>query len=338
MATKKYDRDGAIAYAKSWWNGHNSAFPDYDNDNNSNTSDCANFVSQCLREGGKVPEKFQTDNNSYDKWYFRSTSDRTPSWTGAQSLRLYVKYNTVGYPRLPATFLSSASGLQKGDLVFQLDKKDGASKNDRVAGHVAIVSRLVGSSIYVYAHSAAKNDQLWTPAAADTIFCKFDDYVDLGGGSSTTFPADVNQGSKKTGYISTANDPLTIRSGPGTNHGSVGTAAKGSTVEYYTTSLSTAWYYVVQGTLRGYGSAQYITQSSGGSSSLVGKTGKVVVNSAGLNIRTSANGPLASWKLYNGHRITVLEVSTAGGYTWYRLRDEQGRTNGWGRSDFITLD
>lgn len=70
----------------------------------------------------------------------------------------------------------------------------------------------------------------------------------------------------------------------------------------------------------------------------VGKTGTVVVNSAGLNVRSSPNGALLSYKLYNGERITVLEEETAGGYNWFRVQDEQGRTNGWVRSDFITLD
>ena len=62
------------------------------------------------------------------------------------------------------------------------------------------------------------------------------------------------------------------------------------------------------------------------------------MNSAGLNVRSSPNGALLSYKLYNGERITVLEEETAGGYNWFRVQDEQGRTNGWVRSDFITLD
>ena len=154
-------------------------------------------------------------------------------------------------------------------------------------------------------------------------------------GSGTGFPSDVDISSKQVGYIATQTDPLTIRSGPGTTFGSVGTAAKGSTVDYYTTSLSSQWFYVVQGSLRGYGSVQYIKPYGSGN---VGTTGTVVVNSAGLNIRTSPNGSLANYKLYNRHRITVLEEAYKDGYNWYRLLDELGRTSGWGRSDFIVLD
>ena len=64
----------------------------------------------------------------------------------------------------------------------------------------------------------------------------------------------------------------------------------------------------------------------------------VAVNASGLNVRSSANGSLLSYKLYNGEKVTILEVSTAGGYTWYRVQDSQNRTNGWVRSDFIAVD
>lgn len=39
------DRGGAVKYAEMWWNGFNPNYPYYG-------ADCANFVSQCLHEGG----------------------------------------------------------------------------------------------------------------------------------------------------------------------------------------------------------------------------------------------------------------------------------------------
>lgn len=182
MATQKYDRDGAVNYAARWWNGHNPQFPDYDNDGNSNTSDCANFVSQCLREGGKMPQKFTADTNAgYDTWYFRSVNDRTSSWTGAQSLRLFIKSNTVGYPRIGFSFLSNSQvgQLEKGDLVFALENKN-ASKPQRKATHVALVNYVSNGKIYVYAHSSPKNgSQAWGAALDDTILCKLADNIQL---------------------------------------------------------------------------------------------------------------------------------------------------------------
>lgn len=275
-----------------------------------------------------------TDRTDY-KWSATKTT-ASQAWRGVGSLRRHIKYGTVGqkcsYTSLAA---SDYSQLRKGDVVFKL-KEGYTSRNDDVT-HVGIVDYVSGSSISTYEHSP-KDHRVWPFSKAETVMYQLHSCEVTSGGSTSGFPSDVNQSSKKTGYIATSTDPLTIRSGPGTGYGSVGTAAKGSTVDYYTTSLSTAWYYVVQGSLKGYGSAQYILPSSGGSTGPVGKMGTVNVNSAGLNIRTSPNGSLASYKLYNGHRIKVLEVATAAGYTWYRLQDESGRTANWGRSDFIILD
>lgn len=64
-----------------------------------------------------------TTRNKYDEWYYESMYNHSGSWSGAQSLRLYIKYNTVGCPRIGFTFLSNSQvgRLQKGDLVFGLE-------------------------------------------------------------------------------------------------------------------------------------------------------------------------------------------------------------------------
>ena len=183
MAT--YNRSGAITYAAQWCNSHNTDYPFYNSNGN---TDCANFVSQCMHEGGGMPMKYTTNVNAYDKWYFNSTSDRSPSWTGAQSLRLFIKYNTVGYPRMGYTFLSESQvgQLQTGDLVFALNN-DGTSKANRTAKHVAMVSYVSGNTIYVYAHSDPKDNEPWRTSLSDTILCHFDGTImtdNSSGGSS----------------------------------------------------------------------------------------------------------------------------------------------------------
>ena len=147
----------------------------------------------------------------------------------------------------------------------------------------------------------------------------------------------VEAGWYKTDYLVSKNDPWTAATGkPKDGHG-VGLSQWGA---YYAGSIGTSY----QTILDFYFPGTTITTNygNGGSpdpgTSNVGKTGTVVVNSAGLNVRSSPNGALLSYKLYNGERITVLEEETAGGYNWFRVQDEQGRTNGWVRSDFITLD
>lgn len=215
MSTTIYNRDGAIAYAARWCNDHNPAYVDYDNDANSATSNCANFVSQCMYEGGGMPMKYTTTNGNYDSWYYRTPgatlTSKSGSWAGAQSLRLFIKSNTVGYPRMPYEFLSnSAVGqLQKGDLVFAL-KNDGTSKANRTAKHVAIVSSVVGNTIYVYANSAAKNNEPWNYALNDTILCKFNGTILLDSDTPTTSDWQTRYGTAVLKYTTTNSSTFNV--------------------------------------------------------------------------------------------------------------------------------
>lgn len=169
-----YNRAGAIRYAQTWCESHNPNYPYYDGTNNN--TDCANFVSQCMYEGGKMPMKNTANTSSgYDVWYYYGSGNRSSSWTGAQSLRLFIKYNTVGYPRMGYTFLKNEEVdlLENGDLVFALNN-DGTNKGNRTAKHVAIVDHVTNGTIYVYAHSDSKNNEPWVYSLNNTILCHFD--------------------------------------------------------------------------------------------------------------------------------------------------------------------
>ena len=165
-------------------------------------------------------------------------------------------------------------------------------------------------------------------SVAETVYC-------ASNGGRCYSAAEV--GWYSTPYLVSKSDPWTAATGkPKDGHG-VGLSQWGA---YYAGSIGISY----QEILNFYfpGTTMTTNYGNGGSpdpgTSNVGKTGTVVVNSAGLNVRSSPNGDLLSYKLYNGERITVLEEETAGGYNWFRVQDEQGRTNGWVRSDFITLD
>ena len=159
-------------------------------------------------------------------------------------------------------------------------------------------------------------------------------------------------------FVAVASDTVEVNA----TNVNVRNSANGSTVLYTLSSPTTAtvqdvssnWVKIQpSGKKVGWIKADYVNKKSSGSSSsggnssgggsssssdLIGKSGMVAVNASGLNVRSSANGSLLSYKLYNGEKVTILEVSTAGGYTWYRVQDSQNRTNGWVRSDFIAVD
>lgn len=65
---------------------------------------------------------------------------------------------------------------------------------------------------------------------------------------------------QKRGIVETKSDPLTVRSGPGTNYGKVGTLDKGTVVDVTgsATVAETVWYKISYGTLEGFVSGSYL--------------------------------------------------------------------------------
>lgn len=80
-----YIASDAVQYAETYWDNYNPAF-------NSYSSDCANFVSQCLYAGGMV----QTQDwhmNEIKIWGIHIGWDTTNNWTVAINLASYVSDN-----------------------------------------------------------------------------------------------------------------------------------------------------------------------------------------------------------------------------------------------------
>ncbi len=171
MNTVPYNRQAAIAYASKHALAYNPAFGNWKNGG----GDCANFVSQCLYAGG-LPMK----RTGLRQWYYDTPDARytkaTSSWKGAQSLRVFLKYNQEP-PQLPIEFLSTPHGLQMGDIVWAL-KDDGTNKAARAAFHVALVDHVnPDGSIFVYAHTTDTRNEKWAYAKGDTLFGKLSDNI-----------------------------------------------------------------------------------------------------------------------------------------------------------------
>lgn len=107
-----YNRDAAVAYARKWAMGRNPEYYDFENIG----GDCTNFASQCIYAGA------QTMNfTSVVGWYYRSSYDRTASWTGVDYLfRFLVNNSGVG----PYARVVSQSEVKPGDIV-QLGTENG---------------------------------------------------------------------------------------------------------------------------------------------------------------------------------------------------------------------
>ena len=83
----EYNRSQAVLYALFWAFSRNPAYYDFSYIG----GDCTNFVSQSLYAGGEVMNFTPTFG-----WYFISSEDRSPSWTGVEFLyNFLVKFAEI---------------------------------------------------------------------------------------------------------------------------------------------------------------------------------------------------------------------------------------------------
>ena len=107
-----YNRTAAVEYARHWAMQRNPAYYDFEKIG----GDCTNFASQCLFAGSKIMNYTPTFG-----WYYRSSYDRSPSWSGVSFLYNFLMNNrSVG----PFAHEVAASEAKPGDIV-QLGTADG---------------------------------------------------------------------------------------------------------------------------------------------------------------------------------------------------------------------
>ena len=131
MKVFPYDRDAAVAYARKWAYGRNSAYYNFDNIG----GDCTNFASQCIYAGAGV-----MNHTPVLGWYYRSLSDRTASWTGVEYLYQFLVSNASAGPYGREVLQNE---IQPGDLV-QLGTAQGHFYHSPVV--VEVVPRILVAS------------------------------------------------------------------------------------------------------------------------------------------------------------------------------------------------
>ena len=124
MREKPYDRNAAVAYARKWALGRN---PEYYNFEKLG-GDCTNFVSQCIYSGAGV-----MNYTPVTGWYYRSSSDRTASWTGVEYLYKFLVNNKSAGPYAHAV---PQTDVEPGDVV-QLGNANGGFYHSSVVLEVS---------------------------------------------------------------------------------------------------------------------------------------------------------------------------------------------------------
>lgn len=105
MREISYNRTAAVAYARKWALNRNPAYYDF----SPVGGDCTNFASQCIFAGAGV-----MNFTPMMGWYYRSSSERTASWSGVEYLyQFLVKNQSVG----PYAHVVSQSEVEPGDIV-----------------------------------------------------------------------------------------------------------------------------------------------------------------------------------------------------------------------------
>ena len=143
---KPYDRTAAVEYAHRWAYHRNPGYLNFDNLG----GDCTNYASQCLLAGAGVMNYTPTFG-----WYYRSSADRAPAWTGVPYFFNFLTRKKPG----PGPFGEEAdiSQVRPGDFV-QLSFTEGTFSHNPVI--VTVGSSPAPDNILVAAHS---DDSDWRP-------------------------------------------------------------------------------------------------------------------------------------------------------------------------------
>ena len=124
MENIPYNREAAVAYARKWALGRNPAYYNFENIG----GDCTNFASQCIYAGAQI-----MNFTSVLGWYYRSSYDRTASWSGVEYLYKFLINNRgVG----PYASIVPQKKAEPGDIV-QLGTASGGFYHSPVITAVA---------------------------------------------------------------------------------------------------------------------------------------------------------------------------------------------------------
>jgi hypothetical protein len=174
-----YSASKAIDYAKRWWNDKNPLFYAY-----ITGGDCANFVSQCLHNGGYKMDNIWYSYRSTNKkkgWYaqprivsvtynYFSKSygfhiqkywyNVSDTWNTAKLLFDYLVYNKK-YTTLTITNKRSLQDYINAGLIkagypaffSRYGRREGIS-------HAVLIGKVTKSDVYYYAHSSNRNAEV----------------------------------------------------------------------------------------------------------------------------------------------------------------------------------
>ena len=130
----EYDRKKALEYAKNWAFKRNPKYLNFENIG----GDCTSYVSQCIYAGCGI-----MNYTPIYGWYYKSSYDRAPSWSGVEFLYNFLIDNkNTG----PYGIEADIKNTKPADII-QLGNIDGQFY------HNVIINKIEKNKIFVSAHS-----------------------------------------------------------------------------------------------------------------------------------------------------------------------------------------
>ena len=130
----KYDRKKALEYAKEWAFKRNPKYLNFENIG----GDCTSYVSQCVYAGCQV-----VNYTPIYGWYYKSSYDRSPSWSGVEFLfNFLVNNKSTG----PFAIETDINHVEPADII-QLGNINGQFY------HNVFINKIEKQNIFVSAHS-----------------------------------------------------------------------------------------------------------------------------------------------------------------------------------------
>ncbi len=143
-----YYPSAAVNYALQYAFNYN---PNYFSWNDANNSDCANFVSQCLYQGGGLYQDatWWYDTRGYSNVNYHSASG---AWKRSNELYYYLANSSYNLNNTKFSYLSSrySSYIEEGDIIFYYGDPDGLGMRYY---HVVIVTDKTYNDVLISAHT-----------------------------------------------------------------------------------------------------------------------------------------------------------------------------------------
>lgn len=144
--THYYNRAGAVSYAHTWTSNtdqtlHNPNYPYFPD------HDCANFVSQCMYQGGTATMDYT--------WYCNGLTDYSAAWIQAPSLYTYLTGKIDGFRGINST----KANMALGDVMFFDLIPAGGTVGDGQIEHAVIITKIdADGNLYYSAHTTNRYD------------------------------------------------------------------------------------------------------------------------------------------------------------------------------------